>query len=149
MPVVLAGVFLFNIGTFAHKPFEILGRTRTMVLVAFGCAAINLALCFALVPALGYAGAAWATLASYLVYTVAVGALGRRLIPWHLDARRLLREAVLVVSAFGAIEVIRWLTHPPYVADLIGTALASLVVASLLVWRLVRRQSLGLDEAAA
>lgn len=149
MPVVLAGVFLFNIGTFAHKPFEILGRTRTMVVVAFGCAALNLALCFALVPVLGYAGAAWATLASYLVYTVVVGALGRRLIPWHLDVRRVVREGAVVTSAFGAIEAIRWLTHPPYVVDLAGTALASVVVAAVLVWRLVRRQSLGLQEVAA
>ena len=27
MPAVVAGVFLFNIGTFVHKPFEIVGRT--------------------------------------------------------------------------------------------------------------------------
>jgi O-antigen/teichoic acid export membrane protein len=148
MPVVLGGVFLFNIGTFAHKPFEILGRTRTMVVVAFASAAINLVLCFALIPVLGYAGAAWATLLSYLVYTVVVGRLGRRLIPWHLDGRRLLREGVLVASAFGGIEAIRWLTHPPYVLDLVGTAVAALLVAAALMWRLVRRQSLGLREVA-
>ena len=148
MPVVLAGVFLFNIGTFAHKPFEILGRTRTMVVVAFASAAINMVLCFALVPVLGYAGAAWATLLSYLVYTVVVGARGRRLIPWHLDVPRILREGALVTSAFGAIEVVRWLTRPPYAVDLVCTAVAALAVAALLLWRLVRRQTRELAEVA-
>ncbi len=149
MPVVLAGVFLFNIGTFAHKPFEILGRTRPMVVVAFAAAALNLALCFALVPLMGYGGAAWATLVAYGVYTVVVGALGRRLIPWHLDLRRVAVEGAIVVSAFGGIEAVRWVTHPPYVADLIGTALAALLAAALLVWRLVRRQGMGLREMGA
>ena len=104
MPVVLAGVFLFNIGTFAHKPFEILGRTRTMVVVAFIAAAINLAMCFALVPLLGYAGAAWATLLAYLSYTVVGRALGRRLIASHLNRRR-------VSCVEGAVVVLGLRSH--------------------------------------
>jgi O-antigen/teichoic acid export membrane protein len=146
MPVVLAGVFLFNIGTFAHKPFEILGRTRTMVVVAFASAGINMALCFALIPFMGYAGAAWATLLSYLVYTVVVGARGRRLIPWHLDVKRIVREGTLVACAYGAIEAVRWLTHLPYAVDLVCTAAAALAVAGFRLWRLVRRQSIQLAE---
>ncbi len=148
MPLVLAGVFLFNIGTFAHKPFEILGRTRTMVVVAFASAGMNIALCFALIPFLGYAGAAWATLLSYLFYTAVVGARGRRLIAWHLDVKRIAREGTLVACAYGAIEAVRWLTHVPYAVDLVCTATAALAVAGHRLWRLVRRQRIELAGVA-
>ena len=89
MPAVVAGVFFFNIGTFAHKPFEIVGRTRVMLVFGVIAAAANIGLCFALIPLLGYVGAAYATLLSYLLYTVCVGYLGRRIFPWRVNLRRL------------------------------------------------------------
>lgn len=146
MPAVLAGVFLANIGTFAHKPFEIVGRTRPMVLTAFGAAGVNLALDFLLIPFMGYAGAAYATLISYLLYTIGVGLLGRRIIPWHMNVRRVLGQGTVIVLGFGAIEWFRRTTDPHYALDLLGTLVGTTIVAGFVAWQLVRWRGRGVQE---
>lgn len=138
MPAVLAGVFLANIGTFAHKPFEIVGRTRPMVLAAFAAAAVNLALDFLLIPFMGYVGAAYATLISYLFYSVSVGSLGRRIIPWRMNLRRVLGQGAVIVAAFVVIAGVRRSADLPYAVDLLGTVTATSVVAAFVVWRLFK-----------
>jgi O-antigen/teichoic acid export membrane protein len=134
MPVVLAGVFFFNIGTFVHKPFEIVGRTAPMVAFGVLSALVNLGLNLVLVPRAGIMGAAWATFLSYLLYTVAVGVLGRRIHPWRLDLPRTAAWAAFIVVALAALEGVRTFTgRLPYAADL-GTSvlLAGLVGAWVL-----------------
>ena len=106
MPIVLAGVFAFNIGTFVHKPFEITGRTTPMVILAYVAAAANVGFNLILVPVIGYLGAAWSTLFAYIIYTTAVGARGRRIIDWHID-RGTYSPIALVVAAIGAIYLAR------------------------------------------
>ena len=107
MPIVLAGVFAFNIGYFAHKPFEITGRTRPMVLFAYLGAGVNIALNFALIPVLGYIGAAWATFLSYCLYCVCTGLLGRSIYPWRLDVRRTFPVLGLIGLGVTGIVAIR------------------------------------------
>jgi O-antigen/teichoic acid export membrane protein len=58
MPIALAGMFFNNVGMFVHKPFEIIGRTRPMVVLGLVAVAANMGLNFVLVPRLGYVGAA-------------------------------------------------------------------------------------------
>lgn len=139
MPVVLAGVFLANIGTFAHKPFEIVGRTRTMVLAGFAAAAANVVFCFALIPLVGYIGAAYATFVSYLLYTVLVGALGRRIIPWHVNIRRILTQGSIVVLGIAAMSVLRSVLDLRYAVDLAATALGCAALSAFVLGSLVRR----------
>lgn len=117
MTPVIAGIFLGQIGTFAHKPFEIIGRTRPMVVMGFLAAAANAAFCFALIPALGYLGAAYATLLAYLLYTVVIGALGRRIISWHLEWKRLLRYTGFIVACVGLIVLVRSLLSGNYLVE--------------------------------
>lgn len=143
MPAVLAGVFLANIGTFAHKPFEIVGRTRPMVFTAFAAAGVNLALDFLFIPFMGYAGAAYATLISYLLYTVVVGLLGRRIIPWHLNLQRVVGQSAVVVLGFAAIEWFRRTTDPSYAVDLLGTLVGTMIVAGFVAWQLARWRGRG------
>jgi len=107
MPAVVAGVFLFSIGTFAHKPFEIVGRTRVMLVFAVIAAAANVGFCFALIPLMGYVGAAYATLLSYALYTVCVGYLGRRIFPWRMNLRRLVTYGGIIGGGVAAIYVVR------------------------------------------
>jgi O-antigen/teichoic acid export membrane protein len=104
MPLVLAGVLFNNIGTFTHKPFEIVGRTRPMVAYGLLAAAFNIALNLVLVPRVGIIGAAYATLAAYLLYAVAVGVAGRRIFPWRLDLRRVLEYSVVIVVGVVAVD---------------------------------------------
>jgi hypothetical protein len=110
MPFILAGVFLFNIGLYVHKPFEITGRTKTMVICGLTSAAINLFFCFLLIPPFGYLGAAYATMLSYLLYAVCVGYLGRRLIPWRLDVNRITAHSVVILLGIAVIFSIQHFT---------------------------------------
>jgi O-antigen/teichoic acid export membrane protein len=143
MPIVLAGVFVFNIGTVVHKPFEIVGRPRVMVVLAVVAAAANIGACLLLIPFVGYVGAAYATLAGYLLYVVWVGLLGRRVIPWRLDPRRLARHGGVVVGGVAAVLVLRRLTADlPYVWDLLVTLVAAAVVTGVFLAGLFGRRVL-------
>jgi len=131
MPIVLAGVFFFNIGTFAHKPFEIVGRTRVMVTFGLVSAAANVVLCFVLIPHVGYIGAAYSTLIAYLFYTVCVGALGRRIFRWHIDLRKVLVHGGVICGGVAAIHLLRTaMSGLPYVWGLTVTVLAGCVLAA-------------------
>lgn len=141
MPVVLAGVFLANIGTFAHKPFEIVGRTRPMVVVGFLAAGANLVFCLVLIPVTGYIGAAYATLLAYLLYTVLVGALGRRIIVWHLNWKRIVTQGVIIVCGVAIITVVREMIHAPYAVELTMTAVGCALLGGLVLLSVIRRSA--------
>ena len=135
MPIVLGGVFVFNIGTFVHKPFEIVGRTAPMVVVAYIAAAANVGFNLILVPVMGYLGAAWATLIAYVLYTVTIGVRGRRIYDWRIS-RGLYGPLAMVVTAIGAIGMTRvLLSGTGEVLDLLVSGAAS---GLLTVWVLLR-----------
>jgi O-antigen/teichoic acid export membrane protein len=150
MPAVLAGVFCGNIGTFAHKPFEIAGRTRLMVTAGFTAAAANIAFCFALIPAVGLVGAAYATLLAYLLYAVLVGALGRRIIPWRLNGKRILVQGAIIVFGVSAIAMMRSLVDTSYAVELALTGAGCAFLASVVLLGVTRRSggpvSSGVNE---
>lgn len=141
MPVVLAGVLFFNIGTFAHKPFEIAGRTVPMVTFGVLAAVVNLVLNLVLVPRVGYVGAAYATFLSYLLYTVCVGLLGRRIYPWRLDGRRVLQWSAFVVAGLAVLQAFRALepAGTPYAVDLAASLLFAGALGAWCLVGLVRR----------
>lgn len=134
MPVVLAGVFAFNVGSFVQKPYEIVGRTGVMVLFAYVAAGVNIALNFALIPIVGYMGAAYATFLAYVLYTLCVGRLGRRIFAWQLAAKVLMVRAAVVVVAVAAIYGVRIVLAEH---RLLGFALAVAASALLCSWVLV------------
>lgn len=139
MPAVVAGVFFFNIGTFAHKPFEIVGRTRVMLVFGVIAAVANIGFCFALIPPLGIVGAAYATLFSYLLYTVCVGYLGRRLYRWHLNLRRIVIHGGIIGACVAAIYFVRdAMSGLSYGWSLAVTLVASCVLASVSLLVLLR-----------
>ncbi|HEX8391966.1 MAG TPA: polysaccharide biosynthesis C-terminal domain-containing protein [Longimicrobium sp.] len=85
IPLALAGLLLWHMGLYLHKPLEFHRRTRRMLALAGGAAALNLALNAALVPVYGYLAAAWVTLASYAAYAAGAAVQGRRLLAWRFD----------------------------------------------------------------
>jgi len=144
MPVVLAGVILFNVGTFVHKPFEIVGRTTPMVVFGVLAAVANLLLNFVLVPRLGYVGAGYATLAAYLLYTVGVGALGRRIYAWRIDVAATLTWTAFIVGGLAGLHGVRRLVAgTPYAVDLTVSLLLAAVLAAWCLIGLLRRTSVG------
>lgn len=143
MPVVLAGVFFANVGLFAHKPFEIHGRTRPMVLTAFASAAANLVFCFALIPVIGYAGAAYATLLAYLLYCLVIGVLGRRIIPWRLNWRWILGQAAVIAAGVAGIATLRHLLALTYIVELATAFLATCMLSAVILLGVLRRARNG------
>jgi O-antigen/teichoic acid export membrane protein len=141
MPIVLAGVIFANIGTFTHKPFEIIGRTRPMVVFGLLAAAVNVGLNLVLVPWAGYVGSAWATFFSYVLYAVAVGVGGRRIFPWTLDLRRGAAYASVIVVGIGGIALLRAaLAGLPYWRGLVAAIVASGALATWCVVGLLRNR---------
>lgn len=139
MPAVVAGVFFFNIGTFAHKPFEIVGRTRVMLVAGIIAAAANIGFCFAFIPLVGYVGAAYATLLAYLLYTVCVGYLGRRIFRWRVNLRRLALYSGIMSVGLAVIYVIRnALNGLPYGWSLAVSVVTSCTLASAFLLALLR-----------
>jgi O-antigen/teichoic acid export membrane protein len=135
MPIVLAGVLFNNIGTFAHKPFEIVGRTRPMVVFGLVSAVANVAMNIALVPFFGYLGSAYATLLSYALYTACVGHAGRGVFPWRVDVRRVAGYTIVIVGALAAIRLLRDALHtlPAWSSLLVAVAASGLLAAWCLV----------------
>ncbi len=139
MPAVVAGVFLFNIGTFVHKPFEIVGRTRVMLVFAVIAAVANIGLCFALIPSLGYNGAAYATLLAYALYTACVGFLGRRIFPWRVNLGRVVTFGGALIAGLVAIYFLRRaMSGIPYEGSLTVTVVASCAFALAFLLALLR-----------
>lgn len=143
MPIVMAGVFAFHIGSYAHKPFEIEGRTGPMVGYAFAAAALNLILNFTLIPRVGYIGAAYATLAAYVFYTASLTRLGRRVYPWKIDGRRTARLVIWVSLGLMIIAGLRILLTQYYSSG--GAFVVALIASGFLgLWVLtnIRRSVL-------
>lgn len=126
MAPVLAGVFLGNIGTFTHKPFEMIGKTSIMVISGFSAAATNIAVCFLLIPLVGYIGAAYSTFLSFLFYAVTTGLLGRRIIPWRIGVRKVSAYSAAIVGGLTVIHGSRWALEGalPYSWELAATVVA-------------------------
>ena len=85
---------------YGHKPLELLERTRSMLVMAVVCAAVNVALNIAFVPRWGYYAAALSTCASYALYPVLVFFVLPKSYPWRIPGRTLVATgAASVVMA--------------------------------------------------
>lgn len=142
MPIALAGMLFNNVGMFAHKPFEITGRTRPMVILGLVAAAANIGLNLVLVPWIGYVGAAYATLLSYLLYAVGVGIWGRRIFPWRINLPRTVSFTLVAGLGIVAIQAMRTaLSGLPYWWNLAAAVLASSLLTGWCLLGLFRRTS--------
>jgi O-antigen/teichoic acid export membrane protein len=123
MPIVLAGTILFNIGSFAHKPFEIAMKTTPMLVLGLLSVVLNMALNFILIPIMNYIGAAVATLAAYAFYTIVIGLLGRRVIAWKIDLKRMLPDVLAMAAGCCAVYAARCVLER-YVSPQAGLAVS-------------------------
>lgn len=99
LPVVL-GATIWNLSMVGHKPLELAERTGLLMSAVLSAAGLNLALNFLLVPDFGIAGAAYATLISYVAYAVLIGLLTWRTgMGWRLPADRTVPAIVAAVVA--------------------------------------------------
>lgn len=110
-------------------------ETIWLMLVSFVALAANTVLNFALIPHWGMYGAAYATIAAYVVEVIVMYLVAQRLYPLHYDLRRILSSVGVFSIALVATQV-NW-------SD--GHRLIALAVASALCLSLL--SALGLKHA--
>ena len=144
MPVIFAGVTVWQIGMLVHKPLEFAKRTRAMLLAALSAATVNIALNLALIPAFGYVAAAWTTLASYSLYVAVTAWMGRGELSWSVNPMPLLLLSIAAVAGVISATAVRrslapvhgeWLAHGVQALLL----LPMVTLGAWLAWRGTRR----------
>jgi O-antigen/teichoic acid export membrane protein len=103
LPFVIAGMVvdgansLVGAGLFIHR------KTRQIMAITLSCAALNIGLNLVLVPRVGIIGSAFATLASYLIASVAMATAGRRLLPVKLPWATMARAGLAAVIMYAVL----------------------------------------------
>jgi len=107
IPIVgLAFVFMglshfFRVGLYYTKQTKYLGYA------VGGSAILNLPLNLALIPTFGAAGAAWATLISFVILALATFKVSQQIFPIRYEYVRLLKLILAGVAIYGASRLIR------------------------------------------
>lgn len=135
-PFVIASVMLYGTTHITAAGFYLAKRTKTIALLTLGCATINILMNLVLIPAHGILGAAYATVASYLVLTVLVTAFSRDLlrVKWPLRSLAVYVGAA-VVSAYLAVHI----EHRNLLALLLLKSFVTTASYSMIVLTLDRR----------
>ncbi|MDW7997541.1 MAG: polysaccharide biosynthesis C-terminal domain-containing protein, partial [Bacteroidota bacterium] len=99
VPVVMAGYLVLGITTTVAAGIHITKRTEYLPLTQGAAAGANVVLNLALIPFLGYIGAAWATFGAYVVGAIVTVVVCQRIYP----VRYAWAEAILVLATCGVI----------------------------------------------
>lgn len=104
IPIVMVG-YIFN-GFYINFTAGINIEKKTKYLpIAVGISALaNVALNFALIPIVGYRGAAWATLLAYFVSAVVIYIFSQKVYPIKYQWRRIVPLFVLMLAVFFATK---------------------------------------------
>jgi O-antigen/teichoic acid export membrane protein len=106
IPPVVGGLLIYTAYFFVGAGLVIEKKTRDMAIVFVYAAVVNVALNMILLPRVGVAGAAWATLASYVVCVAFLIRSSFRYLPLRLRPRRLAMPLVAMsVAAFLASQI--------------------------------------------
>ena len=130
VPLIVSGAFLQASSYIPSKGIYLREKTAYLPLIVIAGGGVNVLLNFALIPPLGMLGAAWATLAGYVVTLAVILAISQRLYPIPYEYGRIARVVLTAVA-------VAWLGSllPP--ASLMGRlTMKALAVGSfpLLLW---------------
>jgi O-antigen/teichoic acid export membrane protein len=136
IPVVVLAYLLHGAFLLVSIGIGIEKRARYYPMITAVAAGTNIVLDLALIPRFGMMGAAWATVAGYLVMAALGGIVSHRLYPIPLEAGRL----GLIMLAAGVSYVLSWLA-PAGIGPAIAVKLAlfggftlALVAGGVLRW---------------
>ena len=123
------GFGVYGLYFVAVNPLLAAGRTRAVATAVGGAAVLNVALNVALIPALGIAGAAWATLVAYLALVAVTARLARGSVETRYPWVSLAWVAALVVGLWAvAVPTAGW----PVVARVAARAVLAAAYVPLL-----------------
>lgn len=106
LPLIAAGYVFWGVFQVVHTVFYVRERTGLVSLLVGGAAVLNLALNALLVPGMGYMGAAWATLATFIVLAIASWVVAERLMPIGYEGLRVALPIGLACLLYAAS---RWI----------------------------------------
>jgi O-antigen/teichoic acid export membrane protein len=129
MPLVAAGYYFWVLYQVAGTVLYLKERTWLVSALVAGAAALNLALNALLVPRLGYAGAAWATLGTFAALAAGAWIAGERV--WRVE-HELARVAAPVVVGLGLYAAVVWIAPPDGLPALLVKSLAVLALPGIL-----------------
>ena len=138
--LMLANVFL---GIYYNQSvwYKLTDRPRVGSTISIIGAGITIALLFALIPALGYMGAAWATLICYASMAIISYVWGQRHYPIPYDVGRVLAYMAFAVFLWWACETSASLGLTRHFGEVFNYGLRAAVLAGFVAvaWKLERR----------
>jgi O-antigen/teichoic acid export membrane protein len=139
IPFVLAGYMMWGLSMYGQKGFELLEKTKSMLMLVAVCAACNIILNVIFVPKFGYYAAAVTSFVSYSVYPIMVHRTSRSILPWRLPWITICRVLVSSIVATTILFIIRHYVistfHPAIAIALSGILGLTVYVALLLLMR--------------
>lgn len=106
LPIIALGYLFWGLYQVVSTIFYRLERTWTVGVLACGAAVLNLVLNALLVPAHGFMGAAWATLATFGVLAAATWTMAERTLPVGYEWGRILGPFLLAAGLYGLSALI-------------------------------------------
>ncbi|MCG2796518.1 MAG: oligosaccharide flippase family protein [Actinomycetia bacterium] len=101
---LLGGILLMNLAWIPSLAFYIRKRTKIILLPLGVAAGANIVLNLLMIPWIGYRGAAWATLISYLLYFIIITAVSTRYLHWDFPWF----SSIRIVAAGGIMAAGVW-----------------------------------------
>jgi O-antigen/teichoic acid export membrane protein len=96
LPILVLGLLVYAVHIFFNAPLIIHKRSIILTCVTTGCCAANVGMNVYLLPRIGIAGAAWATLLSYILMVIALAVVSRRHLVFRIPVYSFLCSAILV-----------------------------------------------------
>lgn len=97
IPIAGAGLLIWHLSMYGHKPLEFEEKTKIMMFGGLGAAFLNIILNIIFVPNFGYIAAAYTTLFSYLSYAIFIYLSVKPYIKWIIPYRKIFRKCIWVV----------------------------------------------------
>ncbi|QSF44110.1 lipopolysaccharide biosynthesis protein [Paenibacillus tianjinensis] len=97
IPILLVGYFAWNFAMYGHKGYEILGKTKRMLLYVLICVVVNAILNIVLIPRYSYLGASLATLIALLLYPIIIYFTSKKHIKWNISILLLVKLFLIAI----------------------------------------------------
>ncbi|HTF90008.1 MAG TPA: polysaccharide biosynthesis C-terminal domain-containing protein, partial [Planctomycetota bacterium] len=136
---VCAGYVFFALNALSQVPMFIAKRTWPMFWLNVIAVVVKVGLCFALIPRLGFVGAAVATLATFVILGIAGHVVASRTVGARFEHGRMAAMLILVLGVMAATLWIDGSLSQAYVTiftPMTGVKAALFVVIALAVWGL-------------
>ncbi|GIV55374.1 MAG: polysaccharide biosynthesis protein [Candidatus Kapaibacterium sp.] len=139
VPIVLGGYAALGISTTMAASIHLAKRTELLSLANGAAAVTNVLLNLALIPPLGYIGAAWATAGAYTIGTLVTARVAQRVLP-------IAYPWAALATALGTVIALGGLTSLLPTQGAISAKLLAVVLVALVAWRIAGRKPDSVEQ---